>query len=54
MSCQLVFALDRAAELGHPTSLEDLRAGGMPAPIKLLALTHAGITTDGVARPARP
>jgi hypothetical protein len=26
---QLVFALDRAAELGHPTSLEELRAGGM-------------------------
>jgi hypothetical protein len=28
---QLVFALDRAAELGHPTSLEELHAGGMPA-----------------------
>jgi hypothetical protein len=26
---QLVFALDRAAELGHPTSLEELHAGGM-------------------------
>ena len=43
---QLVFALDRAAELGHPTSLEELRAGGMDALIKLVALTHAGITTD--------
>ena len=43
---QLVFALDRAAELGHPTSLEELHAGGMEALIKLLALTHAGITTD--------
>ncbi len=43
---QLVFALDRAAELGHPTSLEELRAGGMEALLKLLALTHAGITTD--------
>ena len=43
---QLVFALDRAAELGHPTSLEELHAGGMAALIKLLALTHAGITTD--------
>jgi hypothetical protein len=42
---QLVFALDRAAELGHPTSLEELRAGGMDALIKLLGLTHAGITT---------
>jgi hypothetical protein len=43
---QLVFALDRAAELGHPTSLEELHAGGMPALMKLLALTHAGVTTD--------
>jgi hypothetical protein len=43
---QLVFALDRAAELGHPTSLEELHAGGMAALIKLVALTHAGITTE--------
>ena len=43
---QLVFALDRAAELGHPTTLEELHAGGMAALIKLLALTHAGITTE--------
>jgi hypothetical protein len=43
---QLVFALDRAAELGHPISLEELHAGGMAALIKLVALTHAGITTD--------
>ena len=43
---QLVFALDRAAELGHPTSLEELHAGGMAALMKLIALTHAGITTD--------
>jgi hypothetical protein len=43
---QLVFALDRAAELGHPTSLEELHAGGMEALMKLLALTHAGITTE--------
>src|ERR1700678_615812 len=43
---QLVFALDRAAELGHPSSLEELQAGGMDALIKLVALTHAGITTD--------
>src|SRR4029077_501535 len=43
---QLVFALDRAAELGHPTSLEKLHAGGMPALIELLSLTHAGVTTD--------
>ena len=26
---QLVFALDRAAQLGHPTSLEELHTGGM-------------------------
>jgi hypothetical protein len=31
---QLIFALDRAAELGHPTSLEELHAGGMAALIK--------------------
>src|SRR5947199_387969 len=43
---QLVFALDRAAELGHPSSIEELQAGGMPALMKLLALTHAGVTTD--------
>ena len=43
---QLVFALDRAAEPGHPTSLEELHAGGMPALIKLLALAHAGISTE--------
>jgi hypothetical protein len=43
---QLVFALDRAAELGHRTSLDELHAGGMPALMELLALTHAGITTD--------
>jgi phosphoglycolate phosphatase-like HAD superfamily hydrolase len=42
---QLVFALDRAAELGHPASLEELHAGGMEALVKLLALSHAGITT---------
>ena len=46
MYAQLAFALDRAAELGHPTSLEELHAGGMPALTELLTLTHAGITTD--------
>jgi len=43
---QLVFALDRAAALGRPSSLEELRAGGMPALMQLVALTHAGITTE--------
>jgi len=42
---QLVFAIDRAAELGHPTSLDKLQAGGMASLIELVALTHAGITT---------
>jgi hypothetical protein len=46
MYAQLAFALDRAADLGHPTSLEKLHAGGMPALIELLTLTHAGITTE--------
>jgi hypothetical protein len=43
---QLVFALDRAAELGQPTSLEELHAGGMGALLGLITLTHAGITTS--------
>lgn len=46
MYAQLVFALDRAAELGHPTSLEKLRPGGMPALVELVTLTHAGISTE--------
>jgi haloacid dehalogenase-like hydrolase len=43
---QLAFAIDRAAQLGHPTSLEKLHAGGMAALIELLRLTHSGLTTD--------
>ena len=43
---QLVFAIDRAADLGHPTSLEKLQAGGMAALIELVTLTHTGITTE--------
>jgi phosphoglycolate phosphatase-like HAD superfamily hydrolase len=46
MYAQLAFALDRAAELGHPTSLDELHAGGMQALVDLVTLTHAGITTD--------
>jgi hypothetical protein len=46
---QLVFALDRAAELGRPTNLEELHAGGMAALIDLIKLTHAGIATDEFA-----
>jgi hypothetical protein len=43
---QLAFAIDRAAELGHPTSLEKLHAGGMAALLELVTLTHSGVTTD--------
>src|SRR6202042_3889812 len=43
---QLMFAIDRAAALGHPTSLEELHAGGMTPLMEVLKLTHAGITTD--------
>jgi len=46
MYAQLAFALDRAAELGHPTSLEELHAGGTAALVDLVKLTHAEITTD--------
>jgi hypothetical protein len=43
---QFAFAMDRAAELGRPTSLEDLQAAGPAAVIDLLKLTHGSITTD--------
>lgn len=46
MYAQLAFALDRAKELGQPTTMERLRAGGMPALVDLVKLTHAGISTD--------
>jgi hypothetical protein len=53
MYAQLAFALDRAAELGHPVSLDKLHSGGMPALVDLVTLTHAGIATaefDAVCR----
>jgi hypothetical protein len=43
---QLAFALDRAAELGRPTTIEELREGGMAALVELVTLTHANITID--------
>jgi haloacid dehalogenase-like hydrolase len=43
---QLAFALDRAAQLGRPTSLEELHAGGMKALMELVTLTHADLTTE--------
>ncbi|HUI49391.1 MAG TPA: HAD family hydrolase [Acidimicrobiia bacterium] len=43
---QLAFALDRAAQLGKPTTPEELKAGGIGAALALLQLTHGSITTD--------
>ena len=43
---QLAFALDRAAELGKPTTPEELKAGGLGAALALIQLTHGSITTD--------
>ncbi len=53
MYAQLVFAMDRAAELGHPTTLAELQAGGMDALLKLVMLTHTGISTDEFNRVCR-
>ena len=50
---QLAFALDRAAELGHPASPDQLRAGGLGALVELMKLTHAGISTDEFAAVCR-
>jgi haloacid dehalogenase-like hydrolase len=43
---QLAFSLDRAAQLGKPTTPEELQAGGIGAAIELIQLTHGSITTD--------
>lgn len=43
---QLAFALDRAAELGRPTTPEELETGGVPAALEVLMLTHGSITTS--------
>ena len=53
MYTQLAFALDRAAELGQPTTLEALQAGGLGAVIELVQLTHGTITTDKFAAVCR-
>jgi hypothetical protein len=50
---QLAFALDRAAELGHPASPDQLRAGGLAALAELVKLTHAGVSTDEFAAVCR-
>ena len=43
---QLAFAIDRAADLGQPTSVDELKAGGLGAVLALVTLTHGAITTD--------
>ena len=43
---QVAFALDRAAQLGKPTTRDELKAGGVPAVLELVKLTHGSITTD--------
>jgi hypothetical protein len=46
MYAQLAFALDRATQLGHPTTPEELKAGGLGAVLELVKLTHGNVTTD--------
>ncbi|MGO8861599.1 MAG: HAD family hydrolase [Acidimicrobiales bacterium] len=43
---QLAFAIDRAAELGQPVDLDELRSGGIAALLSLVKLTHANVTTS--------
>src|SRR4051812_43433111 len=43
---QLAFAVDRAGQLGQPTTTDELRAGGLPAVLELFKLTHGSITTE--------
>ena len=50
---QLAFALDRAAELGHPASPDQLRAGGLAALPMVTALV-TGFLPMTVVAPALP
>jgi hypothetical protein len=50
---QLAFAVDRAGQLGQPTTTDELRAGGLPAVLELLKLTHGSVTTDEFTRVCR-
>ncbi len=50
---QLAFMLDRATELGRPTTPDELEAGGMPAVLELVAFTHGSISTDEFNRVVR-
>jgi len=42
---QLAFAIDRAAQVGHPVDEEELKAGGISAVLELVKLTHGDVTT---------
>jgi phosphoglycolate phosphatase-like HAD superfamily hydrolase len=53
MYAQLAFALDRSAELGQPTTVEEMQVGGLTKVMELLALTHGGVTTDAFADASR-
>jgi hypothetical protein len=53
MYTQLAFALVRAAELGKPTTVEELKAGGLGLVLELLQLTHGSVTTDEFAEAVR-
>jgi len=46
MYAQLMFAMDRAAEMGRPVDPVDLKAGGIGALLDLVKLTHGNVTTD--------
>ena len=50
---QLAFALARSVDLGHPISIDDLKAGGLAKVVELVALTHGSITTDEFDRVSR-
>src|SRR4051794_29337170 len=50
---QVAFALARAADLGQPITIEDLKAGGLAKVVELVALTHGSITTDDFDRVCR-
>jgi hypothetical protein len=46
MYAQLMFAMDRAAEMGRPVDPVDLKAGGIGALLDLVKLTHGNVTID--------
>ena len=45
--------MDRAVELGQPTTLEELQAGGVVALLDLVKLTYGNITTADVDQACR-